>query len=240
MRLYGKNPVLERIKSNPKSIRKIFIQEAHPEAAYLRLKAKKWNIPFFVIPKEKMHKFGQHHHSQGIMIEIDEFPYIEFGELLDTAVQKQTTLVFLDGLNDPQNLGGVIRSLACLGEFSIVLPKHGSVEVTEAVLRVASGGENHVSVSKVANLGNAISKAKDAGYWIAGTVVDGGQNLFDAKFSFPLAFVVGSEQKGIRDILRRYLDLEVTVPMAPTRMSLNVAHATAIFAYEITKQKNQT
>ncbi len=240
MKLYGKNPVLERLKSNPKSIRKILIQQDHPEISYIRQKAQKWNIPIFAIPKDRMYKLGQNLHAQGLLVEVEDFSYIPYDEMLEQSFNKKQSLIFLDQLNDPQNLGGIIRSLACLGNFGIILPKHSSVEVTEAVLRVACGADNYVPVSKVSNLANAIASAKQKGFWIAGTVVKGGKNLMETKLPFPLALVIGSEQKGIREIIKKHLDLELTIPMVPPRLVLNVAHATTILAYEIIRQKNET
>ena len=240
MKLYGKNPVLERLKSNPQSIQKILIQQNHPEACYIRSKAKKWNIPIFFIPRDRMHRLGQNIHAQGIIMEVEQFAYVPFDEMLTAALCKNQSPVFIDELNDPQNLGGIIRSLGCLGNFSVVFPKHDSVSVTEAVLRVACGGENYVEISQVSNLGHAIWLAKEAGFWIAGTVVEGGKNLFETALPFPLALVMGSEQKGIREIIKKKLDLELTISVLPSRMSFNVAHAAAILAYEIAKQKKKS
>lgn len=237
MKLYGKSPVLERLKSNPRTIKKILIQEDHPEGPYIRQKAKKWNIPIFFIPRDRMHKLGQRLHSQGLLVEVEDFFYVPYEEMLERAWRENQSLLFLDQLNDPQNLGGIIRSLGCLGNFGIVLPKHGSVEVTEAVLRVACGGDNYVAISKVANLANAVGLAKKRGFWIAGTVVNEGQDLTRTELFFPLALVVGSEHKGIREIIKKHLDVELTIPMASPRLSLNAAHAATIFAYEIIRQK---
>ncbi len=160
-------------------------------------------------------------------------------DILNLPKEKHPSILFLDSLNDPQNLGAIIRSAGCLGAFSVVLPTHDSVEVTEAVLRVSSGGDNYVSISKVSNLSQAIIAAKEAGFWIAGTVVEGGKAPWEVSFPFPLALVMGSEQKGIREVLRKHLDMELTIPMGHPRMSFNVAQATTIFCYEITKQKNK-
>ncbi len=239
MKLYGRNPVIERLKSNPKSIREIFVQEDHFDAAYLRTKAKKWGIPISFVPRSQMVKMSRSLNTQGIMVEIDDFAYVPYDDLLNVAVQKNQTILFLDSLNDPQNLGAIIRSAASLGNFSIVLPTHESVEVTEAVLRVASGGDNYISVAKISNLSQAIALAKEVGFWIAGAVTEGGKNLMETELPFPLALVIGSEQKGIREIIKKKLDLTLTMPMAQARMSLNAAQATTIFCYEITKQKNK-
>ncbi len=239
MKIYGKNPVLERLKSNPRSIRKIFIAEGHPEASYIRGKSQKWGIPILTVPHSKLLKLGRSLNTQGLLMEVEDFGYTPYPDLLEQAKAKGQTLLLLDHLTDPQNLGGIIRSAACLGNFAIVLPIHESVEVTETVLRVACGGENFIPIARVSNLGQAIKEAKKSEFWIAGAVVKDGKNLYEVQWPFPLALVVGSEQKGIRDILRKQLDLEVTIPMAFPRLSLNAAHALTAFCYEITKQKNQ-
>lgn len=239
MRLYGKNPVIERLKSNPRSIRKILVQEGSSDAGYIRKKAQKWGIPMAVIPRSKMIKMSQHINAQGVLADIEEFPYAGFNELLEQVYKKRATIIFLDNLNDPQNLGAIIRSVGCLGGFALVLPTHKSVDVTPAVLRVASGADNHVPIAKVSNLNVAIKTAKEAGFQIVGSDVEGGRSLFETEFSFPLGLIVGSEHKGIREVTRKHLELRVTIPMAQPRLSYNVAQATTILCYEITRQKQQ-
>lgn len=237
MKLYGRNPVLERIKSNPKSIQRVFVQEGHPDASYVHKKAHQYGFPVSVVTGSKMLKLARDVNSQGLLADVEGFSYTPYADLLAEAKEKNATLVFLDELNDPQNLGGIMRSLGCLGGFYIVLPTHHSVEVTETVLRVSSGGDNFVKVAKVANLAQAIQTAKEEEFWIAGAVVKDGEDLTEVKFQFPLGLVVGSEQKGIRDVVKKHLDVPITIPMAHPRMSLNVAHATTLMAFEILRQK---
>jgi 23S rRNA (guanosine2251-2'-O)-methyltransferase len=239
MKLYGINPVVERLRANPQSIRKIHIQEGFSEAGYIYQKAKKWGIPVICLNRAKMIKIGRDWNTQGIIVEVDDFAYTPYDDLLDLAKAKRLTLVFLDGLNDPQNFGGILRSLGCFGSFAVVIPTHDSVSVTDSVLRVASGGENYVPIAKVSNISQAIIKAKDIDFTIAGTLAQGGQPLEETQFNFPLGLVVGSEQKGIRDVVRKHLDIAITIPMALDRMSFNVAHATSIVCYEIIKQKKK-
>lgn len=239
MRVYGKNPVLERLKTNPKSIRKICLQEGFSEASYVRKKAQKWGLQVFMVPKSKLLKIARNHNTQGILAEIGEYPYVPFDEVIDNTLRKKKCIIFIDGLNDPQNLGAIIRSVACLGNYAIVLPTHGSVSITEAVLRVASGGENYLEISLVKNLSNAIKQAKKEGFQIVGTTLKKGESLGAFKFPYPLGLVIGSEQKGVRDIIKRQLDYELTIPMAHDSIMFNVAVAAAVICYEITKQKNQ-
>jgi 23S rRNA (guanosine2251-2'-O)-methyltransferase len=228
---------MERLKSNPKSIKRIYVAQDHAEFSFLRRKAHEWGIPFFSVPKPKMLKMTRDINAQGILIEIEQFQYVPYAELIDQALPQNLTPFFLDGLMDPQNLGGIIRSLACLGGFAVVLPTHDSVAVTEAVLRVASGGDNFVPIARVSNLHQAIVTAKKAGFWMAGAVVGSGDDLAQAKLPFPLALVVGSEQKGIREIIKKQLDLVLSIPMRQRGLCLNVAHAASLFAYEISRQK---
>ncbi len=237
MRLFGKNPVIERLRTNPASIRKIYLQQGYGSAGYIYKKAKQWNIPVFSVPKTKIVKIARNINTQGILADVDEFAYCDLDEVLDISVKKRRSLVFLDRLSDPQNLGAIIRGLACLGGFSVVLPTHDSVQVTEAVLRVASGGENYVPVVRVANLANAIRKTKESGFFIIGAVVSGGERLTEVQLPYPISIVIGSEQKGIRARIQDLLDLKVTIPMHASTLSFNVSHATTIFCYEITRQK---
>ena len=239
MKLYGKNPVIERLKTNPQSIRKIYLQENHPDSAYIRKKASRWGLPVFIVPASRLQKMARDLNTQGIVVEVDDFAYVPYPDLLSSAVKKKETLVFLDGITDPQNLGALIRSLACLGRFGVVLPTHDSVGVTETVLRIACGGENFVRVARVSNLSQAIVSAKEAGYWIAGSVVENGEDITQTELPSPVGLVIGSEQKGIRPVVQKIVDVCVTIPMAQQRMSMNVAHAAAILCYEILRQRKR-
>ncbi len=237
MRLFGKNTVLERVRVNPGSIHKIYVQEGISATAYIRKKVKPFGIPVFVVPSSKILKIARNKNTQGVVADVEDFAYEPFADLLATALKKRRCLLFFDGLKDPQNLGAIIRSLACLGRFSVVLPTHDSVSMTEAVLRVASGGDNYVRVSKVSNLNNAIKAAKKEGFYIAGAVIKGGENLDEISLPYPLGLVIGSEQKGIRDVIRNNLDLKLTIPMYAETITFNAAQAVTVLCYEVTRQK---
>ena len=236
MRLYGKNPILERIKSNPGSIKKLYLQEKTDLSEVVR-EAKAAGIAFESVEKPWFRKVGEDLHTQGVLAEVENFVYTPFAEILDDCSSGISTPVFLDGITDPQNFGSIIRTLACFGGFSIVLPEYESVEVTEAVLRVASGGENYIKISKVTNLAKVADKAKERGVSIAGAVVDGGENIISSKLDFPMIIMIGSEGKGIRPGLKKYLDKRLALPMKGAGLSFNAAIAAALFAYEITRKK---
>lgn len=237
MRLYGKNPVIERLRANPQSVEKIYVEDGISGSGAVRKKAKQYNIPVMTVNASKMMKMARNKNTQGIMGVVKDFDYEVYDDLLDNALKNRRCPVFLDNITDPQNLGAIIRSVACLGKFAIVLPTHQSVSVTETVLRIASGGENYVPVAKVGNINKALKKAKDKGFWIIGAVVDGGTPLEEAGLPLPNALVVGSEYKGIREVILKNIDVKVTIPMSVNTLSFNAAHATSILCYEITRQK---
>src|ERR1044072_83424 len=131
MRLYGKNPVLERIKSNPKSIKRILIEQGHAESAYIHSKGKQFGFQVSPVPYTKIQKMANNLNTQGILAEIDDFVYMSIDDLLETACEKKWCVLFLDNLTDPQNLGGIMRTCGSLGDFAIVLPTTESVNVTD-------------------------------------------------------------------------------------------------------------
>lgn len=236
MRLYGKNPVIERIRSNPGSIRRIYLQKLTDLSEIVR-EAKAAGITFESVDKSWFRRLGDEFHTQGVLAEVEDFKYTPFDEILDDCSAGTSTPVLLDGITDPQNFGSMIRTLACLGGFSIVIPEYESAEVNETVLRVACGGENYVKISKVTNLANAANKAKDKGITIAGAVVEDGENIVKSDLVFPLAVIIGSEGKGIRPGLKKILDQRLSLPMSGAQLSFNASIATALFCYEINRRR---
>ncbi len=233
MRLYGKRSVIERIETNPKSIKKIYLLEgnARPEIEHL---ARSNKLHIDTLTKSRFNQLAQNVHAQGVMAEVDKFSYHDFDDIISQDENNKPTLICLDRINDPQNLGVIMRNCACLGGFCIVLPKHETVEVTEAALKVACGAENYVPVCRISNLSVAVQKAKQEGYWIGATIVEGGEHPRNARLNFPLCLLFGSEGQGIRPGLVKQVDYELTLPMHGAGLSFNVAMAVAIFCYEVT------
>lgn len=234
MRLYGKQPVLERLKTNPQSIHRLYIQQ-ETDAAEVVGAAKAVGKTFTSISKQEFTTMARDLHAQGILADVEEFEYAALEDLLRRP-EPRPTLFLLDRITDPQNLGAILRTAACFGGMALVLPRHSSAQINETALRVACGGENHVPVAQVANLVQASELAKKAGYWIAGASVSGGSPLPTTDWPTPLAVVLGSEGEGIRPGLGKHLDLTLTLPMPGAALSFNVATAAALIAYEITRR----
>jgi len=238
MYLYGKNSVLERLKANPASISRIYLQDNYKSQYVLDI-IESAARPVKQVSEKELLKIKRADRAQGIIAEVTSYEYMPFEELVANALASKSTIVFLDNINDPHNFGSMIRTLACFGNFCIVIPKHSSCEVNDTVVHVASGGENYVAVSMVNNSTTALLKAKEKGFWIAGTVVDGGEDITKTSLPFPLCLVLGSEGKGIRHGIQKHLDLLLTLPMKGAKLSLNVATACSVFAYEITRQQEK-
>ena len=238
MYLYGKNSVLERLLANPKSIKKVFLRENFSVERILGL-TKAAGIPSARVTEKALKKIKNADRLQGIVAQVDDFAYADFDDLLRSGLDKNLSFICVDSINDPHNLGSILRTAACFGGFAVVIPRHGSCEVTDAVMHVASGGENFVPVAKVNNLSNALVKAKRVGYWIVGTVVESGTDMGKVSFPFPLCLVLGSEGKGIRHGIEKRLELKVRLPMRGAALSFNVAVAGAIFCHEVNRQKKK-
>lgn len=238
MVLYGKNSVFERLKANPASVKKIFLQNNFTVPHIIESSIKQNNIAVERLFSQGLFRIKHAKDLQGIIAKVDRFMYTPFYDLLSRPKDRQLTLIFLDRINDPQNLGVIIRIAACFGGFAVVIPQFEACEVTEAVLHVASGGENYVPISMVQNLSTAIMKAKESGYWIMGAEVgDEAEDIGKVSLSFPLGLVLGSEGKGIRYGVGKRLDLRARIPMPGAGLSFNVSMACAIFCHEISKQR---
>jgi 23S rRNA (guanosine2251-2'-O)-methyltransferase len=238
MYLYGKNSVLERLKVNSASIKKIFLQENLNLAAIEQL-IKQHRIPLERLRPAQLERIKKADNLQGIVAKINEYKYVSLEELL--GQEKKLTLLFLDRIYDPQNLGAIIRTAACFGNFAVVIPKHKACAVNDTVIHVAQGGENYTPVSMVSNLTNAIISAKKSGYWIMGATVNkNSQELNKISMPFPLGVVFGSEGEGLRYGVDKYVDIRAQIPMALAKLSFNVSIACAIFCYETDRQRGRS
>ena len=235
--LYGKNSILERLRVNPKSIKRVYLQDNFNVGSILNL-VTKHKIPTQKVREKELYRIKRADRLQGILAEVYKFEYTPFEELISEGKNSTTSIIFLDDINDPHNLGSLLRITACFGDFALVIPRHSSCEVTDSVMHVASGGENYTPIAQVSNTVNAIIKAKDAGFWIAGTVVEGGENINTKSLLFPIGLVLGSEGRGIKPAIIKHLDMKITLPMKGAQLSFNVAMAGAVFCHEIDRQRS--
>jgi len=237
MLLYGKKSVFERLRTNPASVKKVFIQDG-TRISHIEKLLHAHAIPLERISARRLENMKRAKNVQGIVARVERFRYTPYEKLLSLLNNEKPSLVFLDRINDPQNLGVILRSLACFGGFAVIIPEKGACMITEAVLHVACGGENYVRIAKVQDLGNAIAAAKKQGYWIIAAMADAGKSIHDVSMKFPLALVLGAETEGVSPHLDQHIDSRVHIPMPGAGLSLNVGMACSVFAYEINRQRS--
>ncbi|MFH2145609.1 MAG: RNA methyltransferase [Candidatus Omnitrophota bacterium] len=233
MFLYGKNSVYERLKVNSATIKKIILETGF-RAPHIETLIKKHGIPTERISLSRMERLKRAKNIQGILAEVEPFKYAALTELL----KQDLTFIFLDRINDPQNLGVIIRSLACFGNFAVIIPEKGACSVTEAVLHVASGADNYIPVAVAGDMGEALKQAKDAGFNVyAATPQPEALDINKISFPFPLVLILGSEAQGISPVLEKHIDYKIRIPMYGAQLSLNVSMACTVFCHEICRQK---
>ena len=202
-KLFGRNAVLEAIKSGNRTINKIFISKtAHGSSISEIIKlAKAKGIVINNVPPEKLDKFEQEN-TQGVVAEVSSTNYVELEDLIDTVKNKKNgLLLLLDSIEDPHNLGAIIRNAVCFGVDGVIIPKWRSATVNETVERTSAGAIEHIKIARVTNSSQAILKLKDNGFWVLGAE-NGNNSITDTKVPFPAVLVMGSEGFGIHQKIK--------------------------------------
>lgn len=238
--IFGINPVIEALKS-AKPPEKIFIQHGARGAGIrdiLNL-AKTRRVLFEEVGKLRFTQMGGGKQSNGVAALISEYEYRTLEDVLEIARERNEPplVALLDNIEDPRNLGAIIRSTECLGVHGIIIPKHRAVNITETVASSSAGALAHVAVVRVTNLVNTIEKLKELGLWIFGADHDGEKLLSETDLSGPIGIVLGSEGKGMRRLVKNKCDFIVKIPMKGLVNSLNVSVAAAIIFYEAVRQR---
>ena len=240
--VFGLNPVLEALKARKRRCYKIIIEQGKPQARLNSLiqLARDNKVPIETIPKTTFQKKYRNCNHQGVIGVFAIVPTLELEELIELAFQKSPLpiLVALDSIQDPQNLGAIIRSAEALGIHGIILPKNRTSAINETVAKCSSGAIEYLPISWVTNLTRGIEQLKEAGFWIAGIVPDGNTPCYQHKFDTPMVLVIGGEEKGIRPLLKKSCDVTLKIPMEGSLGSLNASAAAAVIFYETLRQKN--
>ena len=230
--VYGKN-VVKQLLNDHKKIYEVLMAEGSKDAA-LEAEIKGAKIPLKVMGKKKMDSLLQAQNHQGIAALIDDYKTYELEELLEAIPRNKTPLlVMLDGLEDPHNLGAILRTCDCVGVDGVIIGKHRNVKLTPTVAKVSTGAIDTVKVSMVTNLAQSIKYLKKQGYWIVGADLDKSRDYREGQYDVPLVLVVGSEGFGISSLVKKNCDYCVRLPMCGSVTSLNASVATGILLYQI-------
>ena len=241
--IYGRNAVYEMLQANRRHVYKLIVAEGAQEkgnlAEALRLAAQR-SIPIQRVKRATMdHETDSH---QGLMAEVDAYPYVELDDILELAKQRNEPplILILDVIQNPQNLGTLLRTAEAVGVHGVIIPQRRGVEVTLAVVNASSGASEHLLIAQVVNLVMTITELKQHEIWVTGLDnLPEARPLDEADLSGAVALVVGNEGEGMRRLVRESCDFLVKLPMRGQMESLNAAVAGSIVLYEILRQRTR-
>lgn len=228
-KIYGRKPVLETIDAGVDIKKAYIIDQNTPIVKKIIDKLYKNNVDIKFVDKRFFDRVNENH--QGVMIEIDSFAY---GKLDDLADAKR--IMILDKIEDPHNLGAIIRSCESFGFDGVIIPEHRSAKVTPTVYKTSAGAINNIKLVMVTNLNRAIEAIKENGFWVYGLAGEASSTLAETDLTGKIALVVGNEGDGISRLVRENCDVLVKIPMLGKVNSLNASVATAISMYEVLRQ----
>ena len=231
MIIYGLNPVMEAIRSEPERVRYVGISREHgSKLQKVIAEAKKAGVSVRQLPGEQVDRLAGRGVHNGVVAEVSAGGYADFDDVVDS--EATSFVLILDGITDPQNLGAILRVADGFGVDLVVLPEHESVGLTPVAVKASAGASQWVPVAQVTNLSRAIERLQKGGYWVYGAAA-GGDAPSAIDFTGKVALVMGNEGKGIRRNVLEHCDRVVTIPMHGHLESLNVATAAAVLCYEV-------
>ena len=239
MKIYGRNAVSEAIRSG-QTIDRLVVQEGLRDANANSIinEAKNAGIKIFFRDKTALDReCPPRARHQGFLAEVTDFDYSELDDIFAYAEERDEPpfIVILDGVEDPHNLGSVLRVAECAGVHGVIIPRHRSVSVNDTVVKVSSGASAYVRVAKVTNINDAIAELKTRGVWVYAADMDG-DDLYSTDLKGAIAFVIGGEGKGVKRLTRELCDGVVSIPMFGHVNSLNASVAAAVVIYEKVRQ----
>ena len=236
----GRNAVLEYLESG-KDINKILITkgEKHGSINKIIAIAKDRKIIITEIEKSKLNKIAQTENSQGVIAIVPPYDYCEVEDILQTAEERKEKpfIIILDGIEDPHNLGSIIRTAETAGVHGIIIPKRRACGVNSTVSKVSAGAVQHMKIARVNNINETIKFLKQNDIWICGTDGQAKTYYFQQDFKMPIAIVIGSEGYGMSRLVKENCDFLVKIPMKGKITSLNASVSAGIVMYEATRQR---
>ena len=236
----GRNSVLELLESG-KDINKIFVTRGEKHGSINKILAIAKEKRIIVVEKDKkqMDEMAQEENYQGVIAIVPPFEYVEIEEILNTAKERgeEPFVLILDGIEDPHNLGSIIRTAETAGVHGIIIPKRRAASVNSTVNKTSAGAVEHMKIARVTNISDTIEELKQEGLWICGTDISTEKYYYNQDLTGPLGIVIGNEGKGISEKVKKNCDFNVKIPMKGKVTSLNAAVSTGIIVYEAVKQR---
>lgn len=236
--IFGRNPIIEALKSG-RPIEKILAFAGDGSMAKIAALAAERGIPVVRTEKSALDRLSGGRTHQGAAAYVSAYEYKTLEDVFQKAqaAGEEPLIIILDNLEDPHNLGAIMRTAECAGAHGIIIPKRNSCGLTDTVAKTSAGAIEYVPCVRVGNIVNAINDLKERGFWVAACDM-GGQEYYRANLTGKLAVVVGSEGKGISRIVKENCDFVVSMPMKGSITSLNASNAAAVLMYEIRRQRD--
>ena len=235
----GRNAVIEAYRAG-KPIDKLFILDGCQDGPMMTIKreAKKHDTLVKYVTKERLDQLSETGKHQGVIAYAAAYEYAEVDDILEGARKKgEPPFIFLlDNIEDPHNLGAIMRTAECAGAHGVIIPKRRSVSITETVAKTSAGAVEYMPCARVTNMARTIEQLQEAGLWIAACDMDG-DTLTEADLKGPIGIVIGSEGFGVSRLVREKCDFIVSIPMRGRITSLNASNAASILMYEIVRQR---
>ena len=239
LKIEGRNPVIEAYRSG-KTIDKLFVLDGCQDGPVKTItrEARKQHTIISYVSKERLDQLSETHHHQGVIAIAAAYDYATVDDILDKAREKgEAPFVFLlDGIEDPHNLGAIIRTANLAGAHGVIIPKHRAVGLTATVARTSAGALNFTPVAKVTNLGATMDKLKKEGLWFVCADMKG-EIMYRQNLTGPIGLVIGNEGEGVSRLVREKCDFTASIPMKGDIDSLNASVAAGVLAYEIVRQR---
>lgn len=238
-KIEGRNAVLEAFRAG-KTIDKVYILDGCQDGPVRTIvrEAKKHDTILNFVSKERLDQLSETGKHQGVIAVAAAYHYAEVEDLLERAAQKGEPpfLILLDNIEDPHNLGAIIRTANLAGAHGVIIPKRRAAGLTPTVAKASAGAINYTPVAKVTNLSNTIKELKEAGMWFVCADM-GGTDMYDLNLTGPIGLVIGNEGDGVSKLVKEQCDMIASIPMKGDIDSLNASVATGVMAYEIVRQR---
>jgi len=239
----GRNPVIEVLKSG-RAVDKLLVAKGQKEGSIKQIiaMAKERKIPVQEVDRRKLDQMAESDNHQGVMAYVAAYEYADLDVILNELEEKEENpfLIICDEINDPHNLGSIIRTANATGAHAVIIPKRRSVGLTAVVAKTSAGAIEYTSVCKVTNLTATMQALKERGIWIVGADMTGENFHFEQDMKGKLAIVVGNEGKGISRLVKENCDFLVRIPMLGEVTSLNASVAASVLMYEAVRQNHGT
>ena len=235
----GRNAVLEAFRSG-KCVDKLFILDGCQDGPVRTIarEARKTDTIINYVSKERLDQLSETHAHQGVIAQVAAYDYSTVDEILARAEEKGEApfLIILDNVEDPHNLGAIIRTANLAGAHGVIIPKRRAVGLTSTVAKTSAGAINYTPVAKVTNIVRTIEELKEKGIWFVCADM-GGETMYDLDLTGPMGLVIGNEGEGVSRLVREACDFTASIPMKGDIDSLNASVAAGVLAYEIERQR---